>query len=211
MGGWQNPTAGLVSGASPSAPLSTLLPAAPTQNPDTPKTSSSSNLQFQANSLNTAGVNDIGSGISLLGEPLDYWSNLLKSPTKTSLMEQEGPASSSVVGQYSTGKNALANAPRGGGTNATAAELPFQESGALTGLLQQQLQQYLNVLQPQAANAITGIGQLLSSLGLSEEQVSSGDLSTLVGNTTAQRGQTIGLLESWLQGAQNAAAALKGG
>jgi hypothetical protein len=142
-----------------------------------------------------------------LGTPLNYWQNLLQAPTKTSLTEQEGPAISSVVGQYSTGKKALANAPRGGGTTATAAELPFQEGGAITNLLQQQLQEYLNVLQPEAAQAITGIGQNLANLGLSEQQLGSQDLSALLSYNLGKRGQNVGILEAWIAGAQRAASA----
>lgn len=189
MGAWQIPTTGYP--PSGGGPLSGLLPPAPAQNPDTPGTSSESNTEFQANSLNTTGALTIGSGTSLLGQPLDYWQKLLQPPTKTSLTEQEGPAISSVVGQYSTGKKALASAPRGGGTSATAAELPFQEGGAITGLLQNQLSNTLNTLQPEAANAISSIASTLSNLGLGELGLSAQDLSSLLNYATQRREQNI--------------------
>ena len=194
MGGWQSPTSNLVGGnnVNPDAPLSTLLPGPGAQNPNTPGTSSSSNLQFESNALGTTGTSTTGAGVNLQSQPLNYWQQLLKAPTLTSLTQQQGPAISSVIGQYSTGKKALANAPRGGGTTETAAELPFQESGAITGLLENQLQTDLTQLQPEAAQAISGIGQALSSLGLSELGISSQDLQALVSANLTQEQITAG-------------------
>lgn len=146
-------------------------------------------LQFMSDTLNIAGQKDIASGTSLLNQPLDYWKKILEPPTRTGLLEQEAPVVSSVVGQYSTGRKALAQAPRGGGTNAVSANLPFEESGAITGLLQNRLSDVLNTLQPEAANAITGISGILSSLGLSELGISSQDLQALIGAKIAQAGQ----------------------
>lgn len=146
-------------------------------------------LQFMSDTLGIQGENTIDQGTSLLGKPLDYWQKLLEPPTRTSLLEQQAPVVSSVVGQYSTGRKSLAQAPRGGGTNAVAANLPFEESGAITDLLEKQLSQNLNVLQPEAANAITGIAGVLSSLGLSELGISSQDLQALIGAKLVQSGQ----------------------
>ena len=195
MGAWQIP----VSGTAPpggGGSLSSLLPNAPAQNPDKPGTSSQSNTEFLANALETTGSKTIGAGVSLLGQPLDYWQKLLQKPTKASLTEQEGPAISSVVGRYSTGKKALASAPRGGGTSATAAELPFQEAGSITGLLQDQLSKTLNVLQPEAASAISSIASTLSGLGLEELGISSQDLQALMQYNLTHRAQNMGALES---------------
>jgi hypothetical protein len=210
MGGWSN--SALTAGE---APLSSLLPKATTGYGTTnnassfgstlaPGQSNTSRLMSEAATLGGQGSDTVASGTSLLASPLDYWQKLLKPPTRTSLAEQQGPAIASVVGQYSTGKKALANQPRGGGTSATAAELPFQESGAITGLLEQQLQQYTNVLGPEAATAIGGISQMLSSLGLGELDLSSKDLSSLVqadltksaqkGNMLASLGKGIGTI-----------------
>ena len=192
MGGWQNPGSSLVpSGTNSNAPLSTLLPQTQGYGIGTGATGNGpeTNLGKSASTLAAGGGNAITTGTSLLANPLDYWQKLLQPPTKQSLTEQQGPAISSVIGQYSTGKKALANAPRGGGTTATAAELPFQESGAITGLLEQQLNTDVNQLQPEAAAAITGIAQSLSQLGLSELGISSQDLQALMANATQQRAQ----------------------
>lgn len=192
MGGWTNPASGLVPGSKSDAPLSTLLPEAPGVQPNIwGNTKATPQLNFQAQSLNKAGAETIGAGTSLLGKPLDYWQKLLQPPTRTSLAEQQGPAIASVVGQYSTGKKALAQQPRGGGTSATAAELPFQEAGAITGLLEQQLAQTLNVLQPEAAKAISGIAETLSSLGFAELGLGSQDVTTLLSAEITKRGQNM--------------------
>lgn len=146
-------------------------------------------LQYNSDILGIQGQKDIGTGTSLLGKPTDYWNKVLEPPTRTGLLEQEAPVVSSVVGQYSTGRKALAQAPRGGGTNSISANLPFEESGAITGLLQNRLSDVLNTLQPEAANALTGIAGILSSLGLSEMGLSQQDLQALIGAKIAQSGQ----------------------
>jgi len=181
MGGW-NPTAGLGTGTDPNAPLSSLLPKAPASYKPTvtPGVDSSSKLQYQADIMGLAAPEAIGAGTSLLGTSLDYWQKLLQPPTRQSLLERQGPAVSSVVGQYSTGKQALERLPRGGGTSATLANLPFQEAGDITGLIEGELSRYQNVLQPAAAQAVTGISELLSNLGLAEMGLSSKDLSSLI-------------------------------
>jgi hypothetical protein len=196
MGGWTNPLSTLPTGAGSSAPLSGLLPSAPTKysNTTTPGTDSSSKLQYAADILGTQGTKTLGSGTSLLATPLNYWQNVLKTPTRTSLLEQQAPAVSSVVGQYSTGRKALAQQPRGGGTAAISANLPFQESGAITGLLENQLSQDINVLQPEAASAITDIGKTLDQLGLSEMGLNSQDLTALVSAGLSKSSQTAGIL-----------------
>jgi hypothetical protein len=138
--------------------------------------------------------------VSLLGQPLDYWQKQLVPPTKQRLTEEAAPAIASVVGQYSTGKKALAQQPRGGGTSAVSAELPFQEAGTITGLIEQRLSQYTDVLQPQAANAITSIAETLSALGLSELGLSSQDLIAQMTADLTKRGQNMQALGSLGQG-----------
>jgi hypothetical protein len=196
VGGWQTPITTLPPTTGSNAALSTLLPKPPTSyaNTTTPGVSSSSKLQYAADILGTEGTKTLGAGTSLLGKPLDYWQNLLKAPTRTSLLEQQAPAVSSVIGQYSTGRKAVSQQPRGGGTAATMANLPFQESGAITGLLENQLSQTLNVLQPEAAQAITQIGQTLDQLGLSEMGLNTQGLLGLISAEVAKGGQTAGLL-----------------
>lgn len=195
MGGWTNPLS--------TAPLSTLLPSAPTpySNTTTPGTNPNSKLQYGADILGTQGTKTLGAGTKLLATPLNYWQNLLKAPTRTSLLEQQAPAVSSVIGQYSTGRKALSEQPRGGGTAAVAANLPFQESGQITGLLENQLSQDVNVLQPEAAQAVTQIGETLDQLGLSELGINTQSLMGLITAGLQKSGQTSGLLGSLGQGA----------
>lgn len=194
-----------VQGYDPNAPLSSLLAGAG-QNQNTfgaglyARKAPDTKLQYLSDILNQLGIQNTNIGTAMLGKPLDYWQNLLKPPTRTGLLEQEAPVVSSVIGQYSTGKKALGQQARGGGTAATAANLPFEESGQITNLLQQQLSQQLNVLQPEAAKAITGIADTLSSLGLSELGLSSQDLQTLLTGKIASSGQSAQALGQAGQG-----------
>jgi hypothetical protein len=179
----------------PNAPLSSLLSGAGQSQKNYEegffaRKKPSDLLQYQSGILGRLGIQNTDIGTSMLGVPLDYWQNLLKTPTRQGLLEETAPAVSSVVGQYSTGKKSLTQLPRGGGTSATLANLPFQESGAITGLLEQQLEKKLNVIQPMAAEAITGIANSLSSMGLSELGLSSQSLATLIGKELAKSGQS---------------------
>lgn len=204
MGGWQNPTSGLTgaTGIDPNAPLSTLLPSPAQSYSGTvvPGVSSKSKQQYLADILNTSGTNTIGAGTSLLGKPLDYYANLLKPPTRESLTEQQGPAISSVIGQYETGKKAVSQQPRGGGTAATLANLPFEESGAITGLLENALTNYLNVLQPQGAAGITNIAGLLANLGTTETGQGANTLQNLEANAVARSAQNKALISQIIAG-----------
>lgn len=174
----------------PNAPLSTLLPSAPTQYANTtkPGTAAPAKLGYLADIMGTESTKNLQAGTSLLEKPLDYWEKILKPPTRGELLEQTAPAVSSVIGQYATGRKALGQLPRGGGATAGLANLPFQEAGDITKLLEDQLAQRLNVLQPEAAQAITGISTLLSSLGLEEAGLSAQTLQATI-SAAMERGK----------------------
>ena len=185
MGGW----------TSPNAPLSTLLPGTTSyQGTLQPGVSSGSKQQYLTDVLGTAGTNALQSGSKVLGPSLDYWQNLLKQPTRQSILERVGPAVSSVVSQYDVGKRQVSQQPRGGGTSATLANLPFQESGAITGLLETELRQVQDVLGPEAATQIGDIGKFIDTLGLSELGLSSESLSSLIQAQLTRRGQNLGII-----------------
>lgn len=87
-----------------------------------------------------------------LGTAQDYLQSLLGGGQ--SAMEAAAPEINTILSQYDTAKRSLSQfAPRGGGTNATLAELPFKESGAITNLL---------------AGERGGAARSLASLGLGE-------------------------------------------
>lgn len=78
---------------------------------------------------------------------------------RTSAMQAAAPEVNTILSQYDTAKKSLSQfAPRGGGTNAQLANLPFQESGAVTNLL---------------AGERSQAAQALGSLGLGEGQLGS--------------------------------------
>lgn len=60
----------------------------------------------------------------------------LVSGNRQSSLEAAAPEVNSILSQYDTAKKSLSEfAPRGGGTNSKMADLPFQESGAITNLI----------------------------------------------------------------------------
>lgn len=88
-----------------------------------------------------------------LGTAQNYLQSLVGGG-KTAAMDAAAPEVNTILSQYDTAKKNLSQfAPRGGGTNSQLANLPFQESGAIT-----------NLLGSERSNA----AQLLSSLGLGE-------------------------------------------
>ena len=88
----------------------------------------------------------------------NYLQSLL-SGGRTEAMQAAAPEVNTILSQYDTAKKSLSQfAPRGGGTNAQLANLPFQESGAITNLL---------------AGERSQAAQNLTSLGLGEGSVAS--------------------------------------
>ncbi len=101
-------------------------------------------------------------GVETLGQPLSYYQGLLGS--RQEALTAAAPEISTIHGQFDTAARAVSEfAPRGGGRVAAAGELPFAKQAAIQDVITKQ--------RPEAAKGITEIGQLLSSLGLSQEHI----------------------------------------
>lgn len=98
-----------------------------------------------------------------------------------------------VLDQYDTARRAIANfGPRGGGTTSALAESQFSQAESLADITS-------NVRRG-AALDLSQIGMQLSSLGLSAEQLASGNIETIIqavlareGINTERRGQNMAL------------------
>lgn len=107
---------------------------------------------------------------------------------KQSAMEAAAPEVNTILSQYDTAKRQLGQmAPRGGGTNATLAELPFRESGDITKLLAGERSNAAEGL----ARLGLGEGGLASSLLPRDTGAGSSLLNYALGHS-AQQGQTLG-------------------
>lgn len=92
--------------------------------------------------------------------PLDFWKKILSGDRQT-MMETLAPEIGSVSAQYQGARRAASEfSPRSGGRAAGLQESRFKESGDILGMMEK--------ARPQAADAVTNIGQLMSQLGLGE-------------------------------------------
>lgn len=133
---------------------------------------------------------------------LDYFQALL-SGDRGKIMSAISPEVSSLTSQYaSAAKTSQEFAPRGGGRAAALEERPYTQAGSIEQLVQG--------AQATGAAGVGGFAQILASLGLGEEGVSSstaanafGQLETTKENQQQQQaaaGAAIGGLVSLLAG-----------
>jgi hypothetical protein len=108
-------------------------------------------------------------GIEGFEQPQNFWSKILGG-NRDAMMDTMAPEVSTIVSQYDAGRKAVSEfGARGGGKNSTLAELPMKQSGDINRLFQS--------LRPEAAKQLSSIAQVLASLGLNEEQISTSLLS----------------------------------
>ena len=120
-------------------------------------------------------------GTGALGQTQNYLNSLLGGGQPA--MEAAAPEVNTILSQYDTAKKSLSEfAPRGGGTNARMADLPFQESGAITNLLAGERGQAAQSL----ASLGLGEGSLASSLLPRDSGAGSSLLNYALGNKAQQ-------------------------
>lgn len=150
---------------------------------------------YLADVLAQLGIGNLSAGAQTLQQPLNYYSGILSGDRQQAL-ETVAPEVNTILGQYDTAKKAVSEyAPRGGGTATTMANAPYALSGQITNLL--------NTVRPQAAQATTGIGQFLDTLGTTQTGQSEGLINANVLAQlakTGQQSQYAGLLGGALGG-----------
>ena len=121
-----------------------------------------------------AGGGTIGAGTSDITSAGNFFQSLA-SGNMQEIMQTLQPSISSISSQYDTGRQAAEEfAPRGGGRGAALEELPFQEAGQISSLVQG--------AQQTGATGEANIGAMLSDLGLGEL----GTGTTVAANTVGQ-------------------------
>lgn len=129
------------------------------------------------------GQANIGAGVSAMEQPFNYWSAILSGDPQA-LAKAIGPTVGAVDRQFEGARRSASELmPRGGFRSATLANLPFQEAGKISDSILSQ--------QKDAATNVAQIGQFLSTLGLSQEQMSMSLLSMLTSGQLTVRGQDI--------------------
>lgn len=144
---------------------------------------SSERLQGQAGELS-------GMGGEALAPALKYFASLL-SGNPADLMEATRPERGRVIDQYDTARQAIGQfGPRGGGTTSALAQSRISEAGDLADVTAQ--------ARRGAAETSAGLGQSLTALGLSAEQLASADLNSIIsavlnkqGLDLSKRGQNL--------------------
>jgi hypothetical protein len=130
-------------------------------------------------------------GVSALQPSLNYYSALLSGdPTATAAAI--APTTSGIMSQYDTAyKNLTDNAPQGGQRSGNIANLQGQEAGSVGSVIQN--------VQPQAAQALGGLGLGLAGAGTAEQGTGQSALAQSLASLLGMRGQDIGYSENQQQ------------
>ncbi len=156
-------------------------------------------LQQSAGDLGTTGEALGSQGSQTLAPILDYFQKLAGG-NPTALMEATAPERGRVIDQYDTARKAIGEfGPRGGGTNAALAGSRVSEASDLSNITAN--------ARTNAVNQGAQIGETLSGLGLSAEQLKNADLGTIVSAILNQqsldltrRGQNVGAASGLAEG-----------
>lgn len=139
-------------------------------------TSLSDTTQKQGTSLAT-------SGAAQLAPVLDYFKKL-SGNDPSAVLDATKPERGRVIDQYDTARSAIANfAPRGGGSNAAAANSYTSEAN--------QLGDITSTARSNAIGQSAQLGTTLEGLGLSADQLANADLSTIVNAILAKQGLAL--------------------
>ncbi len=118
-----------------------------------------------------------------LAPVLSYFKNLVGGDPNA-IAAATRPERARVIDQYDTARKAIASfAPRGGGANAAQATSQFQQADELSNIGAN--------ARTNAVNQSSELGKALAGLGISEQQLASADLNTLVQSVLAKRGQNM--------------------
>jgi len=130
-------------------------------------------------------------GLTDLGQASDYFSDLLGSDP-AALMEATKAERGKVIDQYDTARQAITEfGPKGGGTTSALAQSRIAQANQLSDLMA--------TGRREAAQGIADIGQVIAGVGLTQEQIASADLNSVLdaaltreGHDITKRGQTMG-------------------
>ena len=129
-------------------------------------------LQDQADSTKAKSQALAGQGQEALGPVLEYFKKLVGGDQQE-LLAATRPERARVIDQYDTARKTISQfGGRGGGANAALAGSQFSEANELSNITA--------MARTNAANSSAQIGETLTGLGLSADQLATADLNSVV-------------------------------
>lgn len=136
-----------------------------------------------------------GAGTDLAGPIVEYFKKLTGGDP-SAVMQATLPERAKVIDQYDTARQAIAQfTPRGGGQTAALAQSRFNQASDISNITA--------TARREGMSQGSQLATYLTSLGLSAEQIASGDLNTIInailskqGLDLTSRGQNLGVLSS---------------
>lgn len=137
------------------------------------------------NNVGTAGQSLLTQGTGQVGQALNYWSPIL-SGNRAEMTAALAPEINTINSGYNQQKSQLDMfAPRGGGRANMLQQLPFNQTRDISNLFAG--------IRPQAANAVTGIGQSQQQTGSNLFSQALQAVLAKLGQNVTQGGQAMGL------------------
>jgi len=137
-------------------------------------------LQGSSAATRAKGADLAEQGNDALGPVLDYYKRLVGGDQATTLAATQ-PQRRRVTDQYDTARRAIENfGGRGGGANAAVAQSQFNQATDLSTISAE--------ARTDAASTLAGMGTQLTGLGLSADQIASGDLSAIISAVLSKSG-----------------------
>lgn len=137
-------------------------------------------LQAGAEQSRASGQRSVTQGKDALGDVLAYYQALIGADPGAAL-EASKAERGRVLDQYDAARQSAARfGPRGGGTATAMANSRIAEANQLSDLL--------STTRREGANALAGVAGQLAALGLTEEQLASADLETVLQSMLARAG-----------------------
>lgn len=137
-------------------------------------------LQERAKKLQGRADVQMEEGTNALNTSLNYYSDILGSDPGAAL-EATKAERGRVVDQYDTARQSIAEfGPRGGGTTSALANSRIQQGNQLSDIGAG--------LKSQAAAGAADIGATIAGIGMTQEQIASADLNTVIDSMLTQQG-----------------------
>lgn len=140
-------------------------------------------LQARSARQQVSGEQSVAQGKDALGDVLEYYAALTGTDPGAAL-EASKAERGRVIDQYDAARQAAAKfGPRGGGTTSAIASSRISQANQLSDIL--------STTRREGAAALAGVAGQLAALGLSEEQLASADLETVISSVLTRAGYDV--------------------
>ncbi len=153
-------------------------------------------LQGSSERLSGQGQDLVSQGGGGLNQVMAYLQKLAGGDA-SAIMDATKASRGRVIDQYDSAKRSVANfTPRGGGSAAAIGDLETGKANQLSDILSSK--------QDEAVGQLSATSQALTGLGLSAEQLATGDLNTIINAILAQKSLDLAKRGQNIQGAVGA-------